>query len=39
MTCEGDGELVGEDMILRFEIWGLQREDSGEGGRWLGRVG
>lgn len=29
---EGDGELVGQDMILRFQIGGLQSEDAGERG-------
>ena len=33
MSGEQDGELVGEDMILGFEIWGLDAEDTGEG--WL----
>lgn len=28
-----DGELVGQDVILRFQIGGLQSEDAREGGR------
>ena len=29
---EGDGELVVQDVVLGFEVWGLQGEDAGEGG-------
>ena len=29
---EGDGERVGQDVVLRFQIGGLQSEDAGEGG-------
>jgi len=31
-----DGELVGEDVVLGFEVGGLEGEDSGEGGGWGG---
>lgn len=38
VTRKCDRELVGQDMILRFEIGGLQSEDAGEGGRgWMGK--
>ena len=33
VTRERDWELVGQNMILRFEIRGLQGEDAGEGRR------
>ena len=33
VTRERDGELVGQDMILRFEIGRLQGEDVGKRGR------
>lgn len=33
VTCERDGELIGQDVILRLEIGRLQGEDTGEGGR------
>ena len=32
MPRQGDGELVVQDVVLRFEVGGLQREDVGEGG-------
>lgn len=37
MAGEQDGELVGEDVVLGFEIGGLDAEDAGKGG--FGGVG
>lgn len=28
MAGEQDGELVGEDVVLGFQIWGLDAEDA-----------
>jgi hypothetical protein len=33
VASEGHRELVGQDMLLRFEVWGLKSENPGQG-RW-----
>lgn len=36
MTAKCDWELVGEDVILGFKIWGVECEDTVERGRaWM----
>ncbi len=35
MSRKRDGELVGEDMVLRFEVGSVEGEDAMER-RWLG---
>lgn len=30
MSLQEDGELVGEDVVLGFEVWGLDAEDAVE---------
>ena len=38
MPCQSDGQLVGEDVVLGFEVGRLEREDTGERRRWDGGV-
>lgn len=36
MAFDGDGDLETEDMVLGFEVWSYDADDSVERGFWVG---